>query len=225
VEQGLRSNSSLEKLSLVHCPIGDGGCCTICDALKDRMNLVHLEFTDCSLTHKGAKHISELIKCQKLSRFEETWRNSLRYREVDSNQLAGLRRLTVNNNKDIGDAGFKEIVDVLYDDLWLKGSRFYGKKIPLSMKLSNQDSNQFRSKLENYPNQHAKTSEINANKMDLNNKLREYKQFNTSVPLPTQLWRIETIKINRIITGHSYITHKDILNDKNPPNCNHCQIQ
>ncbi|KAL1116791.1 hypothetical protein AAG570_005263, partial [Ranatra chinensis] len=119
--QGLAKNTSLQHLSLRHCPIGDDGCEILCRTVMDRPNLITLALIDCQLTAKGAFHVSKLIKAQELVRFDESWKHTLRYQSVDHSLLPGLRRITLNGNPSIGDKGLAHIVDVVVDDLWMKG--------------------------------------------------------------------------------------------------------
>lgn len=60
--KGLATASSLESVSLAHCPIGDGGLETICQSIKNTATIRFLNFTACSLTWRGAEHIANLLK-------------------------------------------------------------------------------------------------------------------------------------------------------------------
>lgn len=62
------------------------------------------------------------MQFQKLNRYGESWKQSLRCRPVNPNVMPGLRRLTLNYNP-IGDAGVKIFAESLLDDLWLKGEQ------------------------------------------------------------------------------------------------------
>ncbi|BES98084.1 centrosomal protein 78kDa [Nesidiocoris tenuis] len=57
---------------------------------------------------------------QDISRYNECWKHSLRCREVNTDVILGLRRLTINENHEIRDKGLKYIIDALYDDNWIK---------------------------------------------------------------------------------------------------------
>lgn len=46
---------------------------------------------------------------------------SLRYQDLDVNSLAGLTRINLNNNPEIGDDGLQMIFEILKDDVWIKG--------------------------------------------------------------------------------------------------------
>ncbi|PIK34843.1 putative centrosomal protein [Apostichopus japonicus] len=61
-----------------------------------------------------------IAKHQSTSRHSEAWKDSLRYRRPNLDQMPGLRRITLNNNPLINDSGALYIADALKDDLWLK---------------------------------------------------------------------------------------------------------
>ncbi|XP_065405509.1 centrosomal protein of 78 kDa isoform X7 [Chrysemys picta bellii] len=100
--KGLAKTSSLESLSLAHCPIGDGG------------------LERCSLTWRGAEHLANVLKHQAMKRHGEAWAESLRYRRPDLDCMAGLRRITLNCNALVGDRGARAFAECLGEDLWLK---------------------------------------------------------------------------------------------------------
>lgn len=56
-----------------------------------------------------------------MRRHNEAWQDSLRYRRPDLDRMAGVRRITLNNNVLIGDDGGKCLAEALRDDLWVKG--------------------------------------------------------------------------------------------------------
>ncbi|NWV93766.1 CEP78 protein, partial [Machaerirhynchus nigripectus] len=118
--KGLASASSLESVSLAHCPIGDGGLETICQGLKNTATIRFVNFTACSLTWRGAEHIANVLKHQAIRRHGEAWAESLRYRRPDLEYMTGLRRITLNCNMLIGDRGASAFADCLGEDLWLK---------------------------------------------------------------------------------------------------------
>lgn len=60
-------------------------------------------------------------KIQKISRYTEGWQKSLRYRDVDPDTIPGLRNIALSGNTLIGDDGLKCIVEVLKEDVWIKG--------------------------------------------------------------------------------------------------------
>ncbi|XP_043568556.1 centrosomal protein of 78 kDa isoform X2 [Chiloscyllium plagiosum] len=61
-----------------------------------------------------------IIKYQATKRHSQVWAESLRYRHPDLDCMTGLRRITMNCNTLIGDAGAIAFADALKDDLWLK---------------------------------------------------------------------------------------------------------
>lgn len=60
-------------------------------------------------------------KIQKISRYTEGWQKSLRYRDVDPETMPGLRSIALSRNPQIGDDGIKPILEVLKEDVWIKG--------------------------------------------------------------------------------------------------------
>ncbi|NXL37293.1 CEP78 protein, partial [Glaucidium brasilianum] len=118
--KGLATASSLESVSLAHCPIGDGGLQTICQSVKNSATIRCVNFTGCSLTWRGAEHISNVLKHQAMKRHGEAWAESLRYRRPDLDDMTGLRRITFNCNMLVGDRGASAFADCLGEDLWLK---------------------------------------------------------------------------------------------------------
>lgn len=60
--KGLTTSSSLESVSLAHCPIGDGGLETICQSVKNSATIRYVNFTGCSLTWRGAEHTANVLK-------------------------------------------------------------------------------------------------------------------------------------------------------------------
>ncbi|NXP16782.1 CEP78 protein, partial [Scytalopus superciliaris] len=118
--KGLASASSLESVSLAHCPIGDGGLETICQSIKNTATIRSVNFTACSLTWRGAEHIANVLKHQAMRRHGEAWAESLRYRRPDLEYMTGLRRITLNCNMLVGDRGAIAFADCLGEDLWLK---------------------------------------------------------------------------------------------------------
>ncbi|KAM6034539.1 centrosomal protein of 78 kDa isoform 2-T3 [Chlamydotis macqueenii] len=118
--KGLATASSLESISLAHCPIGDGGLETICQSVKNSATIRYVNFTGCSLTWRGAEHIANVLKHQAMKRHGEAWAESLRYRRPDLDYMTGLRRITFNCNMLVGDRGASAFADCLGEDLWLK---------------------------------------------------------------------------------------------------------
>uniref|UniRef100_A0A8D0LAV0 Centrosomal protein of 78 kDa n=1 Tax=Sphenodon punctatus TaxID=8508 RepID=A0A8D0LAV0_SPHPU len=120
--KGLASTPSLERLSLAHCPIGQGGASAsaICQSVKNSTCLKSIDFTGCSLTWRGAEHMASILKHQAMKRHGEAWAESLRYRKPDLDCMAGLRRITLNCNTLVGDRGASVLAECLKEDLWLK---------------------------------------------------------------------------------------------------------
>ncbi|NXR39303.1 CEP78 protein, partial [Zosterops hypoxanthus] len=118
--KGLATASSLESVSLAHCPIGDEGLETICQSIKNTTTIRFVNFTACSLTWRGAEHIANVVKHQAIKRHGEAWAKSLRYRRPDLEYMTGLRRITLNCNMLVGDRGASAFADCLGEDLWLK---------------------------------------------------------------------------------------------------------
>ncbi|NWT79563.1 CEP78 protein, partial [Lanius ludovicianus] len=118
--EGLASASSLESVSLAHCPIGDGGLEMICQSIKNTTTIRFVNFTACGLTWRGAEHIANVLKHQAIRRYGEAWAESLRYRRPGLEYMSGLRRITLNCNMLVGDRGASAFADCLGEDLWLK---------------------------------------------------------------------------------------------------------
>ncbi|KAJ8727207.1 hypothetical protein PYW08_015604 [Mythimna loreyi] len=118
--EAIMVNSSLQHLHLQRCLIGDAGCLAICKAIKCLPNVLTLDLSGCELTPLGAGYIAELVKFQKIQRYSENWTHTLRYRLPDLDTMAGLRRITVCANPQLGDEGVSKLLDVLSDDLWIK---------------------------------------------------------------------------------------------------------
>ncbi|XP_072215861.1 centrosomal protein of 78 kDa [Excalfactoria chinensis] len=118
--KGMATTSSLESISLAHCPIGDGGLETVCQSVKNSATIRYVNFTGCSLTWRGAEHMTNVLKHQALKRHGEAWAESLRYRRPDLDYMTGLRRVTFNCNMLVGDRGASAFADCLGEDLWLK---------------------------------------------------------------------------------------------------------
>uniref|UniRef100_A0A8C2TE30 Centrosomal protein of 78 kDa n=1 Tax=Coturnix japonica TaxID=93934 RepID=A0A8C2TE30_COTJA len=118
--KGMATTSSLESISLAHCPIGDGGLETVCQSVKNSATIRYVNFTGCSLTWRGAEHMMNVLKHQAMKRHSEAWVESLRYRRPDLDYMTGLRRVTFNCNMLVGDRGASAFADCLGEDLWLK---------------------------------------------------------------------------------------------------------
>lgn len=118
--EALRKNKSLKILSFAHCPIRDNGCYQICMSLRFMPNVEILNISGCSLTNLSAEYVSKLIRHQQINRYCESWHSSLRYEDPEVGVMAGLKRITLNNNPGVGDVGLGLILDELDDDLWIK---------------------------------------------------------------------------------------------------------
>lgn len=117
---GLKKNFSLKILSFKQCPLMDVGCSKVCTSISFMPNVEILNLTACNLTSICTQSIAKMIRHQQISRYCVSWHHSLRYKDPDVDVLAGLKRITLNNNPDIGDDGLKLILDELDDDLWIK---------------------------------------------------------------------------------------------------------
>jgi hypothetical protein len=113
-------NKSLKILSLDHCLIGDEGLAVICKEIQNSNNLNRINFSSCNLTHEGAAILATLIKVQALKRHNEAWKDSLRYGRPDLDSMFGIRRITINSNPQVKDAGVKALAEAFKSDLWLK---------------------------------------------------------------------------------------------------------
>lgn len=113
-------NKSLKYLSFKGCPVEDEGCFEICNALHTLPNIENINLSGCGLGVKSAESISKLIKYQQINRYCESWHSSLRYADPEVNNMAGIKRITINNNPKMGDEGLDYILNELVDDLWIK---------------------------------------------------------------------------------------------------------
>lgn len=118
--KGISSNKTLKYISFKSCPIEDEGCFEICETLHSLPNIEVLNLSSCSLSKKSGEYIAKLIKYQQINRYCESWHSSLRYEEPEVNNMAGIRRITINNNPKVGDEGLELILNELIDDLWIK---------------------------------------------------------------------------------------------------------
>ncbi|NXL91133.1 CEP78 protein, partial [Alectura lathami] len=125
--KGLATTSSLERISLAHCPIGDGGLETVCQSVKNSASIRYVNFTGFMnyllLLMALSLHLVTLSlfsKHQAMKRHGEAWAESLRYRRPDLDYMTGLRRITFNCNMLVGDRGASTFADCVGEDLWLK---------------------------------------------------------------------------------------------------------
>ncbi|XP_015364585.1 PREDICTED: centrosomal protein of 78 kDa-like [Diuraphis noxia] len=118
---GINTNQTIQHLSLAYSRIGDGACLLLCRVLRDKPNIRSVDLSGCSLSHASAKSgLLDVIKKQQVKRHEECWAHSLRYRTANPDIMHGLRRLTLNDNTSIGDAGVADLFESLKDDFYVK---------------------------------------------------------------------------------------------------------
>ncbi|GJQ86140.1 hypothetical protein Trydic_g13421 [Trypoxylus dichotomus] len=118
--EALAKNKTIKILSLKHCPIRDSGCQQLCMCLRYIPNIEILNLTACGLGSLSAQYIAKVIRYQQINRYCESWHSSLRYEDPDIGIMTGLKRITLNNNPNIGDEGLTHILNELDDDLWIK---------------------------------------------------------------------------------------------------------
>lgn len=118
--QGIQSCGPLQNVSLHRSPVGDEGCRLICHAIKGLTNIKCVDLSGCGITDRGATAVAEMLKYQKIQRYSESWKQTLRDCEPDLDSLPGLRRVTLNHNTDIGDDGTVHLVNVVRDDIFVK---------------------------------------------------------------------------------------------------------
>lgn len=116
----LQQNKVIKVLAFKYSNVGNLGCQILCSALRQMPNIEVLNLSGCKLDAKSAQAIAKVVKTQQISRYCESWHNSLRYEDPDVGIMAGLRRITLNNNPGISDQGLIFILDELDDDLWIK---------------------------------------------------------------------------------------------------------
>ncbi|KAH8408003.1 hypothetical protein KR222_009997, partial [Zaprionus bogoriensis] len=120
IAKALASNDCLKELSFLKSYIGDKGACAVCSTVKYLNHVEIFNLGECDLTSKGAEHVADMIKMQKITRFSEGWEKSLRYRSVDVDSIAGLRNIGLANNPNLGDDGVRLVAEVLKEDAWVK---------------------------------------------------------------------------------------------------------
>lgn len=118
--KGLTQNKTLKLLSLKGCPINDEGCFELCETLHSLPNIEIINLSSCNLTYKSGECVGKLIKYQQINRYCESWHSSLRYEEPQVVNMAGIKRISLNNNPKMGDTGLESILNELVDDLWIK---------------------------------------------------------------------------------------------------------
>ncbi|EDW97556.1 protein Cep78 homolog [Drosophila yakuba] len=120
IAKALADNECLETVSFRKSNIGDKGCEVVCNTAKYLNRIEVFDVSECGLTSKGAEHVADMLKMQKITRFTEGWEKSLRYRSVDVNTIGGLRTVLLADNPAIGDEGIRWITEVLKEDAWIK---------------------------------------------------------------------------------------------------------
>lgn len=118
---GVSTNKTLQHLSLAYGRIGDNACLTLCRILRYKPNIRSVDLTGCSLNSVSGKcSLVDVIKKQQYKRHEECWAHSLRSRIANPDIMHGLRRLTLNDNPELGDDGVADLLESLKDDLFVK---------------------------------------------------------------------------------------------------------
>lgn len=120
ISKALSGNTNLKTISFSRSTIGDKGCESVCSTVKYMINIESIEMCQCDLTSRGATSIADMIRFQKIFRYSEGWKNSLRYRDVNPDNMPGLRSIAISENTNIGDNGVKCITEVLKEDDWIK---------------------------------------------------------------------------------------------------------
>ncbi|XP_017117299.1 protein Cep78 homolog [Drosophila elegans] len=120
IAKSLADNECLETVSFRKSNIGDKGCEVVCNTAKYLNRIEIFDLSECGLTSKGAEHVADMLKMQKITRFTEGWEKSLRYRSVDVNTIGGLRTVLLADNPEITDEGIRWITEVLKEDAWIK---------------------------------------------------------------------------------------------------------
>jgi len=120
LSKGVSKNISLTHILFDYCQISDSGVNILCQALKNHLSVTHVSLAGCNITPVGVESICNLIKHQSTQRYSDAWAESLRYRVPNLDCMGGIRRITLNSNPLIGDAGSALFAEALKDDLWLK---------------------------------------------------------------------------------------------------------
>ncbi|CAK9830757.1 Centrosomal protein of 78 kDa [Anthophora retusa] len=117
---GLSHTHTLHYLSLQRCYIGDSSCEVLCRTVADVPSVRSLNLSYCDLTCKCGPALAAALSRQKLLLYHDTWKQSLRYQEPNLEAMPGLRRLTLNDNPQLGDVAVTELIEAVRDSLWLK---------------------------------------------------------------------------------------------------------
>jgi hypothetical protein len=75
--------------------------------------------------------VTYCFQYQKIQRYSESWKQTLRDCDPDLDSLPGLRRVTLNHNTDIGDDGAVHLLNVVRDDIFLKGERWSSRQLTI----------------------------------------------------------------------------------------------
>ncbi|XP_058461676.1 protein Cep78 homolog isoform X2 [Malaya genurostris] len=124
----LVKNQVVSVFTLEALPIHGTHMSTLVNGLQQNCSITELSFArsairdegSCHLTARGCHSVAELIKYQKIQRFAQSWQHSLRYRNIDTNNMQGLRNILLNGNRNIGDEGLIELTEILKDDEWIR---------------------------------------------------------------------------------------------------------
>ncbi|XP_043257710.1 centrosomal protein of 78 kDa [Colletes gigas] len=117
---GLSHTQTLHYLSFQRCYIGDDACELVCRTVADVPSVRSLNLSSCDLTSKCGPALAAALSRQKLLLYHDTWKQSLRYQEPNIEAMPGLRRLTLNENPQLGDTVAIELIEAIRDSLWLK---------------------------------------------------------------------------------------------------------
>lgn len=118
--EGISNNKSLQYLSFQRSKIKNTGFIAICRSITYLSNIERLNVSRCELNFDSIDSFTALIKAQCVFRFSEAWKHSLRYRNIDVNEIRGLKFISMNENPLIGDEGVQKILDALIDDVWIE---------------------------------------------------------------------------------------------------------
>ncbi|SPP88569.1 protein Cep78 homolog [Drosophila guanche] len=111
IAKSLAANKGLEMLSFRRSPIGDKGCELVCNMAKSFHRIELFDLSECCITCKGAVHVAEMIKMQKVFRWEQA---------PQDESMLGLSTLLLANNPDMGDEGLQGIAEMLKEGAWIQ---------------------------------------------------------------------------------------------------------
>ncbi|CAH8626789.1 unnamed protein product [Heterobilharzia americana] len=118
--EGIAKNRTLKHLSFEGSSVNDDGLADICRVLRNVPNISTFNLTACNLSKQGISALTVLLSFQAMQRHNAAWQESLRYRYPELDRLGGLKRITLNDNPNIGNEGAVLLADALIDDLWVK---------------------------------------------------------------------------------------------------------